>query len=105
MYFYRPNLSEYQGEYKSSFYRTSVEMKTVENDQKLPKNSFLCSLFDAKVEERLFKSIESASFLYTCVKKTLFKRLRVIVNRKHVFIRFITEKNRSAIAVDVDTVR
>jgi len=39
------------------------------------------------------------------VKNTLFKRVCVIVDRKHVFIRFITEKERSAVAVITGTIR
>ena len=40
-----------------------------------------------------------------CVKNTLFKRVWAIVDLKHVFIRFITEKERSAVAVVTGTVR
>ena len=64
--------------------------------RKYQKNSFICWFFDAKDEQKLLKSIESVFSLHICVKKTLFKRVCVIVDRKHVFMRFITEKSSEA---------
>jgi hypothetical protein len=39
------------------------------------------------------------------INVTLFKRVCVIVDRRHAFIRFITAKDLSAVSVDTGTVR
>ena len=73
--------------------------------KKAPKNSFLCSFLDTKVEQILFKSIESNFSLKIWVIDALFKRVCVIVDQQHVFIRFVTENDLSAVAVVTGTVR